>query len=452
MGIEEEEEEEEKYEKETEEEGDHHHGEEEEQEQQTKNNEKEEGVVVLRDTRDRLIKAVIDNITVLSLDKGGCVTLPRVLQLLPPSRREEALNRLLSSDPDVATRPYANYVIQYFVEGGRGENGLGTETKADENVDDNDNDNDNENRNNTTTRRGGEVAPTRTDVCHRLITKELSDMETLVRWGCSKCGSQVIDRLLHHAAPPDARLLLSYIFSPSALHILGTHQFGHYNVKSAFTRLLLMVAAEEENQKNNNNNNTNNNNNNNDNTTNSEGSAHALLLNYYRIAHQKLKRTRFARWVLRKAKETLMRRNEMGVVGVVTGRRGGGRGGRGETIPTTHSTITTNNNTTTANNNTTITTHNNSNNDLTSLYNNSLGCRPEAPSRLLPSSSFSSFPLSCSFPNSPFHPHHSHPPPVLSLPSFFSSHTTLSPPPPIVRCSYEQLAQIFTPSSSHLDT
>ena len=72
-----------------------------------------------------------------------------------------------------------------------------------------------------------------------LIHEELSDSQTLLRWSLDKFGSRVVDKVLNHATAPDVRVLLGAIFSDENLvRSLGVHEFGHFNLKSAFEVLL----------------------------------------------------------------------------------------------------------------------------------------------------------------------------------------------------------------------
>ena len=161
---------------------------------------------------DGLVYYVLSNIKLLSQDKGGCVALPRILQHVTVAERASAF-QILRADPGAATHQYANFVLQYYIDGGNGKNGLGTEGRV--------------------------VLPSASEVCSMLIHEELSDSQTLLRWSLDKFGSRVVDKVLNHATAPDVRVLLGAIFSDENLvRSLGVHEFGHFNLKSAFEVLL----------------------------------------------------------------------------------------------------------------------------------------------------------------------------------------------------------------------
>ena len=207
------------------------------------------------DRASGLVKFVLNNILSLSRDKGGCVAVPRVLQHAGRAERMVALETL-RADPEVAVDEYANFVLQYFVQGGSGEYGLSTTEEI-------------------------SVGPTAEEVCSELIHRELSNSATIIKWASSKCGSRVVDTVIRQAGEQDARTLLQTIFADeNVVRSIGEHEFGHYNLKRAFEILLegrLKTAPDQT----------------------------VLLRQYYEIAEPLLKSSRFSRWVLRRVKEHL---------------------------------------------------------------------------------------------------------------------------------------------------
>jgi hypothetical protein len=87
---------------------------------------------------------------------------------------------------------------------------------------------------------------------------------------------------MQYADLPEARLLLQTIFhggKTDLVRSLGAHEFGHFNLKSAFTVMCDGQLKDEPDQA-------------------------FLLRQYYSITHPLVKRYR-GRWVLRRAKESL---------------------------------------------------------------------------------------------------------------------------------------------------
>ena len=205
---------------------------------------------------------IMANINVLSQDKGGCVALPRVLRHVGVTERRKALEKI-RSNPDAATHKYTNFVLQYFVRGWCAENGVGSAGKM--------------------------LLPSAAEVCSVLIHNEMSDMTTLLKWSTSRYGSRVVDEVIQQATAQDVRVLLSTIFGNEAIvRTLGAHEFGHFNLKTAFQVLLAGQLQDAPDQP-------------------------ALLRHYYNIAVPLLKNCRYSRWVLRSAKEHIPPGEEAGI-------------------------------------------------------------------------------------------------------------------------------------------